>query len=126
LLAACGDDEAATVEATIADHGDALTDDGGDRLFNLEITAADEAYALGELELEVVLADGTAVLVEAELSTDADGDGDVGAGDVVTGIEPADDVLGASAIGEAFDVTLRHAPADGDPVDLWNGVWTAG
>ena len=128
FLVACGDDEAApTVEATLTDHADALTDQGGDRLFDMEITTADQSFAPADLQLSIQPADGAAVNLTLDLSTDADSDGDAGKGDVITGIEPVDDVIGVAEAGAAYDVSLvwDDPESEEDPVEIWSGSWTA-
>ncbi|MFC1610858.1 hypothetical protein ACFL6C_07860 [Myxococcota bacterium] len=123
FLFACGDDPA--IEVSLTDHTDGLTDNGSDNLFELEIVTAEAAYAVGELQLEIQMESADPITLDILLSSDGDEDGDVSQGDVITGIEPTDDVLGADVAGQEYDVKLMHTPADEDPAELWSGTWTA-
>src|SRR5689334_13328558 len=93
-VAACG--PLPGVDATLTDHADALSNGGSDKLFDLVITDAKETYALSDLQLTYQPAGGTMTVLNFELTVDADGDGALGTGDTLTGVEPGPDLLNGS------------------------------
>lgn len=125
FMVACGSDDEVTIDATVTDHADALTANGGDNLFELEVTAAERAYAVADLQLSITPDGGDAIDVDITLTDDADADGEVSQGDRLTAIETATNVVDDTHIGSDYQITLTYAPADGDPVDLFSGTWTA-
>jgi hypothetical protein len=125
-LAACGEDATEDdFSAEVVDAEEALSDDGGDTLFDLAVSAAKEAYDPLELSLSVTPEEGDEIPIEIVLSDDADDDGKLGKGDSARGMEPATNVIGAAAIGTTFTVKLVHTPAEGDAVELFSGEWVA-
>jgi len=126
-LVACGEDEptADSMTATITDHADALTVNGGDALFDIAISEAESTYDLSELQVSVTPAGGTAVVVEIALSDDADGDGAAGKGDTLSASEGVDNAFDDSHAGTDLAVAITYQPAEGDPVELFSGTWSA-
>lgn len=111
-------------DATLADRPETLTSSGGDKLFDLEITAAESELAMLDLQLTFQPAGGTMTVLNFQLSNDANGDGAVGTGDVLTAIEPGIDLLGTSSAGQTFGIKLAEKLDASRVVELWDGTWT--
>ena len=112
-------------DATVTDHADALTANGGDNLFEIAIAEAEEAYDLATLELSITPEGGDAIVVEISLATDGDEDGMAGQDDVLLAVEGADNAIDDSHAGTEYVVSLMQTPEEGDPVELFAGTWTA-
>src|SRR5690242_12790437 len=105
-LVGCGAEIDQAVTAKLTDHAGALTSSGSDKLFDLKVTEADEQYTLDALVLTFKQAGQTPMALNYELSDDANGDGKVGAGDTLTGIEPGLNILGTPQAGTQYEVEL--------------------
>lgn len=122
LCTACGP---TPFDATIRDHADPLTTGGSDKLFVISVSETDESFALNELLLTFNEPGGTATQLNYELDVDADGDGRLGAGDELVGIEPGTDILGTGAQGRDFEIDLMQELGSNQVSTLWTGTWTA-
>jgi hypothetical protein len=127
MLAACGDDGEGSDDfvAEVEDAEEALSDNGGDPLFSIAVSEAKDVYDIAELSLAIAADGADAVDIVIEMLEDADEDGKLGSGDSARGVEPATNLLGLGDIGTEYTVTLTHTPAEGDPVELFSGSWTA-
>jgi hypothetical protein len=125
LLGACGGDDG-KVDVTITDADAALTAAGGDTLFDAEVKTADEVYDLDTLIVRYTPEEGDPIELAVELSTDADDDGKLGQGDVLTVSEPADNVFGTEAAGQTYSIAiLTQGDGEEEPTELWSGSWDA-
>lgn len=117
----CGSD----LIATLTDHSDPLTTGGSDNLFVISVSEAEESFALDELLLTFKESGGTATQLNYELSVDSSGDGQLGVGDELVGVEPGPDILSNDAQGTDFEVELMQELGPSEVFPLWTGVWTA-
>jgi hypothetical protein len=110
---------------TLSDHPDSLTADPGDNMLILAYTQGEDTFGLDELLVTWETPGQTATAMNYTLSDDADGDGDFGPGDALTGEEPGLDRVNAGHAGETFEVTLMKELGGNRVETIWSGSWTA-
>ena len=118
LAFGCGDDGGAGgFDAVLTDHSDALTDQPGDNVAELEVMSSDEDIALNRLLATFEDPSGTATAYDTELLVDANSDGLLGEGDTLLLIEPPANIIDDGDVGgPEFDFTL-YKELDGSRVE---------
>jgi len=112
-------------DATLTDHAEALTTNGSDKLFDVEVTSADANIPLADVQLVFQPVGGTLTALNFALTIDSDGDGAVGDGDTLTGIEPGPDLLNGTHANQTFNVQLTEKTGPSTVVMHWEGTWNA-
>ncbi len=125
VCTACGPDFLEEISAGLTDHPDPLTTGGSDNLFVISVSEADETFAMNELMLTFKKPGGTATALNYELTVDANGDGRLGVGDELIGIEPGPDILNADEQGSELEIDLMQELGPSRVSTLWTGTWTA-
>ncbi len=111
--------------ATLTDHTDALSTGGSDKLFEVEVSSADANVDLADVRLTFQPIGGTMTALNFVLTVDSDGDGAVGPGDKLTGIEPGLDLLNPGNDGQTFNVRLSEKTGVNTVSVHWEGSWGA-
>ena len=112
-------------DATLTDHSDALTTSGGDKLFEVEVSSADADVDVADVQLTSQPIGGTMTVLNLALTVDSNGDGAVGQGDKLTGIEPGLDLLNPGNGGQTFNVRLSEKTGTNTVSVHWEGSWGA-
>lgn len=112
-------------DATLADHADALTTGGSDKLFVVEVTSAEVNVPLADIQLTFQPIGGNMTVLNFALTVDSNGDGALGQGDTLTGIEPGPDLLNTGNAGQSFSVHLTEKTGANMVSELWEDSWGA-
>jgi hypothetical protein len=103
-LAGCSSEEA---DVTLQPADVALTDQGGDKLFSIAVTAAPQAYETDKIVVRAS-AEGVPQLTLAVTFDDKNADKKLDAGEAIVCAEPADNAFGPSLVGKEVKVAVVY------------------
>lgn len=119
---ACGPMPEATTVA-VSDQSAALTNAGDDVLFELTLSASDEAVSIADVNVYAGLPGQTATVVNFT-HDDANSNGKLDVGEKLTTREPGVNLFDGTHVGKAFNVGFSEKSANGTWMTRASATWT--